>query len=88
MTDRTTLTMITHRSIEEGIAIEKGKNTREYFDACSVIEMNELDMLRMDIDENSTVRVFSECGEVIVTAIIGKQELGPGVCHIPKFVDL
>lgn len=78
--------MITHRSIEEGIAMEKGKNTEEYFRACSVIEMNELDMLRMEIEEKTTVRVVSDCGEVIVTATIGKQELMPGMCHIRQGV--
>ena len=86
MTDRMTFTMITHRSVEEGIAMEKGKNTKEYFAACSVIEMNELDMLRMGIEENSEVRIRSECGEVIVTAIRGYQELSPGVCHIRQGV--
>jgi len=86
MTSPRTLTMITQRSIEEGIAMEKGKQSKEYFDACSVIEMNELDMLRMGIEEDSPVRVVSECGNVIVTAIIGIQELPPGVCHIRQGV--
>ncbi|KAF5091502.1 molybdopterin dinucleotide-binding protein [Methanospirillum sp. J.3.6.1-F.2.7.3] len=86
MISQRTLTMITHRSIEEGIAMEKGKQSREYFDACSVIEMNDLDMLRMGIEEDSPVRVVSECGEVVVTAIIGIQELPPGMCHIRQGV--
>lgn len=81
-----TLTMITQRSIEEGIALEKGKHTKEYFDACSIIEMNELDMLRLSIEENSPVKVKSECGEVIVKAIVGIQELPEGICHIRQGV--
>ncbi|NLV27058.1 MAG: molybdopterin dinucleotide-binding protein [Methanomicrobiales archaeon] len=86
MTQKRTLTMITQRSIEEGIAMEKGKNSREYFDACSVIEMNELDMSRMGIEENTPVRVRSECGEVVVKAICGIQTLNPGICHIRQGV--
>lgn len=66
--------------------MEIGKQSREYYDACSIIEMNELDMLQMDIEEGSPVRVVSECGEVIVTAIIGKQELSPGLCNIRQGV--
>lgn len=66
--------------------MEKGKNSREYFNACSVIEMNELDMLRMGIEENTPVRVRSECGEVIVKAIYGIQTLSPGICHIRQGV--
>ena len=77
-----TLTMITHRSIEEGVAMEIGKFSSEYFKACSIIEMNDLDMLQIGIEEKSPVKVVSECGEVVVTAIVGKQELPKGVCHI------
>ena len=86
MTQNKILTMITYRSIEESVAMEKGKYTPEYFKACSIIEMNDLDMLQMGIEEDTTVRVRSECGEVIVTVIIGQQELRPGVCHIRQGV--
>ncbi|MDD1724083.1 MAG: molybdopterin dinucleotide-binding protein [Methanospirillum sp.] len=86
MKQELSLTMITHRSIEEGIALEKGKNSREYYDACTVIEMSELDMFRLGIEENTPVRVFSSSGEVIVRAITGIQSLPPGVCHIRQGV--
>jgi len=65
--------------------MEKGKQSKEYFDACSVIEMNELDMLMLGIEENTPVLVKSECGQVVVTAIVGLQILKPGMCHIRLF---
>ncbi len=74
--------MITHRAIEEGIAMEIGKTSPEYFRACSIIEMNEIDMDILEIAEHNTVRVISECGQVIVTAIIGEQTCEQGLCHI------
>ncbi len=76
------LILITHRSIEEGVAMEIGKDSPEYFRSCSIIEMNELDMVERDIPENSIVRVSSEAGEVIVRAIIAVQECYPGLCHM------
>ena len=44
MANRITLNMITQRSIEEGVAMEKGKTTPEYFEACSIIEMHDDDV--------------------------------------------
>jgi hypothetical protein len=41
MKAKKTLNMITQRAVEEGIAMEIGKTSRQYFDACSIIEMNE-----------------------------------------------
>ena len=38
------MNMITQRSMEEGHAMEKGKTNPDYFDACSIIEMNPEDM--------------------------------------------
>lgn len=86
MKQELSLTMITHRSIEEGIAMEKGKNSMDYYTACSVVEMNELDMLRLGIEENTPVRIQSAGGEVIVRAITGVQSLPPGLCHIRQGV--
>ena len=63
------LNMITQRSIEEGAAMEKGKTNPDYFEACSICEMNPEDMKKLGIWKNTNVRVTSECGSVIVKAI-------------------
>ncbi|WP_301663707.1 molybdopterin dinucleotide binding domain-containing protein [Methanoculleus frigidifontis] len=86
MVDKLTLNMITQRSIEEGIAMEKGKTTQEYFEACSIIEMNEEDIRTLGLLPNQLVRVTSECGSVIVKAIKGRQTVYPGLAHIPQGV--
>lgn len=86
MGEQYTLTMITHRAIEEGIAMEIGKTSPEYFEACSLIEMNELDMDILGITERTNVRVTSESGQVIVKAIIGEQTCEQGLCHIRQGV--
>jgi formylmethanofuran dehydrogenase subunit D len=82
MSDKKTLNMITQRKVEEGIAMEIGKTSREYFEACSLIEMNEQDMKDLGIMKNTNVLVTSECGEVVVKAIVSRQTCYSGLCHI------
>jgi formylmethanofuran dehydrogenase subunit D len=86
MAEKYTLNMITQRAIEEGIAMEIGKTSAEYFAACNVIEMNEQDMKKLGILKNTNVRVTSECGQVVVKAIVARQTVYPGLCHIRQGV--
>ena len=86
MVDKLTLNMITQRSIEEGVAMEKGKTTQEYFEACSIIEMNEEDIRKLGLVPNQLVKVTSECGSVVVKSVKGRQTLYPGLAFIPQGV--
>jgi formylmethanofuran dehydrogenase subunit D len=86
MGENNRLNMITKRAIEEGIAMEIGKTSPEYYEACNLIEMNEKDMKRLGILKNTNVRVTSESGQVIVKAIVARQTVYPGLCHIRQGV--
>jgi len=81
-----TLNLITQRAIEEGVAMEKGKTTPEYLEACSIIEMNLEDIRRLGIYRNTNVRVTSEAGSVIVRAVVAGQYCPPGLGHIRQGV--
>ena len=78
--------MITQRSIEEGAAMEKGKTNPDYFEACSIIELNPEDMKKAGIWVNSNVKVTSECGTVVVKCIHATQYCPPGLAHIRQGV--
>lgn len=78
--------MITQRAVEEGIAMEIGKTSPQYFEACSIIEMNEGDIEDLGITPNTNVKVTSESGEVIVKAVIARQTCYKGLCHIRQGV--
>jgi len=80
------LNMITQRSVEEGAAMEKGKTNPDYFEACSIIEMNPEDMKKAGIWVNSNVKVTSECGTVVVKCIHATQYCPPGLAHIRQGV--
>lgn len=86
MTESIALNMITQRAVEEGIAMEIGKPSPEYFAACSIIEMNPQDMKTLGILKNTNVRVTSESGQVVVKAVEGRQTPYPGLCHIRQGV--
>ena len=74
------MNMITQRSIEEGAAMEKGKTNPDYFDACSIIELNPEDMKKAGIKKSANVRVVSECGSVIVKASYLHPVCATGSC--------
>lgn len=81
-----TLNMITQRSIEEGVAMEKGKTTPDYFEACSIIELHDDDVRTLGLVPNQLVKVTSECGTVVVKVVKGRQSLYPGLAFIPQGV--
>jgi len=78
--------MITQRSVEEGAAMEKGKTNRDYFEACSIIELNPEDMKRAGILRSTNVLVVSESGSVIVKAKEPTQYIPPGLAHMRQGV--
>ena len=80
------LNMVTQRAVEEGEAMESGKTTQLYFDVCSLVEMNPEDIKELDINPNTVVKVTSECGEVIVKAVVARQTCPRGLCHIRQGV--
>jgi formylmethanofuran dehydrogenase subunit D len=63
--------------------MEAGKTSQKYFDACSIIEMHADDFKKLGIWKNTNVRVTSSVGSVIVKAVETRQDLYPGLCHIP-----
>jgi formylmethanofuran dehydrogenase subunit D len=83
MVEKITLNLITCRSIQQGVGMEAGKTSKKYFDACSIIEMHEDDMKNLGILKNTNVRVTSATGSVVVKAVTTRQELVPGLAHIP-----
>jgi formylmethanofuran dehydrogenase subunit D len=83
MTNKITLNMITCRTIQQGVGMEAGKTSDKYFNACSIIEMHADDFKNLGIWKNTNVKVTSSVGSVIVKAVETRQDLYPGLCHIP-----
>ncbi|MDR1992748.1 MAG: molybdopterin dinucleotide-binding protein [Nitrososphaerota archaeon] len=76
-------TLITGRTIEQGVGKEKGKGSEEYFDSCAVCFFDKSDMLSLGIKNGSTVRVTSKYGSVIVKAKKYRWGTTPGMVFMP-----
>ena len=77
------VSVVTCTEIKQGIAIETGKTSPQYFNACSIIELHEDDFKALGINKNTNVRVTSAAGSVILKAVVTTQSLYPGLAHIP-----
>jgi len=69
------VTLLTGRTIEQGVAKERGKASKEYFESVSVCYMDPEDLKRLGIKEKTNVQVSTEHGSVVVKAV--KSLRGP-----------
>ena len=75
--------LISGRSIQQGVAIEGGKEKPAYRTACGIIELDPSDLKKLGAWKNTNVRVTSDYGTVIVKAMETSQGPHPGVGFIP-----
>ncbi len=78
-----TLNLITGRTIQQGVAMEGGKEKDLYRRACGIIELDPSDLKKLGVWRNTNVRVTSPHGSVVVKAIEATQGPHPGLGWIP-----
>ena len=83
MERKITLNLITCRTIQQGVGMEAGKTSQKYFDACTIIQMHPEDFKKLGVMKNTNVRVTSSVGSVVVKAVETREDLVPGLGHIP-----
>ncbi|MDR0373592.1 MAG: molybdopterin dinucleotide-binding protein [Nitrososphaerota archaeon] len=76
-------TLITGRTIEQGVGKEKGKGSEEYYTSCAVCFFDKSDMLALGIKNGSIVRVTSKYGSVIVRAQKYRWGVMTGMVFMP-----
>ncbi len=76
-------TLITGRTIDQGVGKEMGKGSKEYFDSSAVCFIDKSDMLKLGIKSGSNVQVTSKYGAVIVKAVKFPSGITPGMVFIP-----
>jgi len=77
------LNLISGRTIQQGVAMEGGKEKDAYRKACGIIEMDNSDLKKLGAWRNTNVRVTSKYGSVVVKAIEATQGPHPGLAYIP-----
>lgn len=77
------VTLITGRTIDQGVGKERGKGSKEYFDYAAVCFIDVVDMKKLGIKNGDNVRVTSKFGSVIVRSIKQPRGANPGMIFIP-----
>jgi len=77
------VTLLTGRTIEQGVGKERGKASKEYVESVSVCYMDPEDLKRLGIKEKTNVLVSTNFGSVVVKALKSLRAPHPGVIYIP-----
>ena len=81
--EKLNLTLLTGRTIEQGVGKESGKGTKEYFDSTTMCYMDETDMNKLGLKNKDHILVSTDEGSVVLRAIRHPRGTMPGLIYIP-----
>lgn len=77
------VTLITGRTIEQGVGKEHGKASKEYMGSVSICYLDPEDLKKLGVKENTNVLVSTEYGKVVVKASKSLRAPHPSIAFIP-----
>jgi formylmethanofuran dehydrogenase subunit D len=77
------VTLLTGRTIEQGVGKEAGKGTQGYFESTTMCYMDEGDMKKLGIKNNTHIQVTTPNGSVVLRAVKYPRGAMPGLIYIP-----
>jgi formylmethanofuran dehydrogenase subunit D len=77
------VTLLTGRTIEQGVGKEAGKGTKGYFDSTTLCYMDLGDMKKLGIKNNTHVQVTTPNGSIVLRAVKHPRGAMPGLIYIP-----
>jgi formylmethanofuran dehydrogenase subunit D len=77
------VTLLTGRTIEQGVGKEYGKASTEYFNACSMCYMDADDMKKLGVKNNTNILVSTPVGSVVLKAVKYPRGATPSLIYIP-----
>ena len=77
------VTLLTGRTIEQGVAKERGKFSEEYMESVSVCYVDPEDLKKLGIKEKINVSVSTDYGSVVVKAVKSLRGPHSGVIFVP-----
>jgi formylmethanofuran dehydrogenase subunit D len=77
------VTLLTGRTIEQGVGKEHGKASKEYAESVSVCYLDPNDLKSLGIKENTNILVSTEHGAVVVKALKSLRAPHPSIIFIP-----
>ncbi len=81
--DKLQVTLLTGRTIEQGVGKERGKASKEYIESVSVCYLDPEDLKKLGIKENTNIQVSTEYGAIVVKALKSLRAPHPGIVFIP-----
>ena len=83
MKQKLKVTLLTGRTIEQGVGKEAGKATEKYFDSTTMCYMYSGDMKKLGIKSNTNILVTTPNGSIVLRAIKYPRGAMPGMIYIP-----
>jgi formylmethanofuran dehydrogenase subunit D len=77
------VTLLTGRTIEQGVGKERGKASKEYMESVSVCYMDPEDLKKLGIKEKSNISVSTKYGSVVLKALKSLRAPHVGVIYVP-----
>jgi formylmethanofuran dehydrogenase subunit D len=77
------VTLLTGRTIEQGVGKERGKASEEYVESVSVCYMDPEDLKMLGVKEKTNVQVSTDYGSVVVKALKSLRAPHPSLIFIP-----
>ena len=77
------VTLLTGRTIEQGVGKERGKASKEYFESVSVCYMDPEDLKKLGIKEKTNILVSTDHGSVVLKALKSLRGPHTGIIFIP-----
>lgn len=77
------VTLVTGRTIDQGVGKEQGKNSKEYFENVAVCFIDPQDLRKLGMKEKANVQVSTKYGSVVVKALRSARTPHPGTVYVP-----
>ena len=77
------LILLTGRTIDQGVALEGDKTTKENVRAAAICVFDLEDFKKLDITAGTPVKVTTDHGEVMVYSTVTEEGPHPGIIFIP-----
>jgi formylmethanofuran dehydrogenase subunit D len=80
---RLSVTLLTGRTIEQGVGKERGKASKEYAESVAVCFIDPQDMKRLKVKEGANVEVSTSQGSVVLKSVKSRRGPHPGIVFVP-----
>jgi formylmethanofuran dehydrogenase subunit D len=75
--------LLTGRTIDQGVALEGGKTTKENVRAAAICAFDTDDFKKLDTLVGTPVKIITDYGEVVVYSTLSEEGPHPGIIFIP-----